>query len=220
MADSMQRHIDEDAELYALGALSETERVAVERHIAQCALCLQRVREAEETVFILTGEHQAVTPPRALNARIAHTFAQRTPPRAWMAIAAAFIIGILPTIPLTIEHVRHDQIDRMHDEAFLAMLNSHFVHAQFAALNGAALPPAKVIFSRNGSWLYVVVSGAHTYDVKGVSVNGTELLGQTQARAATSELFIARPPHVRAIVLTENGIPVGQASVVVTSKSR
>lgn len=54
---------------YALGALSEFETVAVERHLAECAQCADEVRELLETTSRL-GVAAAVEPPAGLKTRV------------------------------------------------------------------------------------------------------------------------------------------------------
>lgn len=54
---------------YALGALSEFETVAVERHIAECGQCADEVRELLETTSRL-GMAAAVEPPPGLKLRV------------------------------------------------------------------------------------------------------------------------------------------------------
>ncbi|MBD5605730.1 MAG: zf-HC2 domain-containing protein [Candidatus Eremiobacteraeota bacterium] len=49
----MSAHIDDDAELYALGALETSERDAVDAHLATCDACTRRVADAERTVGAL-----------------------------------------------------------------------------------------------------------------------------------------------------------------------
>ncbi|SDK86237.1 Anti-sigma-K factor RskA [Actinopolyspora mzabensis] len=61
---------------YVANALSETERVAFERHMASCADCAEEVRQLEETTAFL-GRTTAVDPPGELKQRVlaevAHT---------------------------------------------------------------------------------------------------------------------------------------------------
>jgi anti-sigma factor RsiW len=215
MSDSTRtQHIDDDAELYALGVLDAHERAAVEAHIAGCTQCMQRVRDAEETAFALSAPIGSAPTPPALDARIEKAFSPRMPARAWMAIAAAFLIGLLPSVSLFFQSAQRADVQRTHDAATVAMVNSHFAHAQFSPVNGAALPPAKVIFARDGKWLYIVVSGDHQYDVEGLTPSGSHLLGTTVATSSSSELFVTQPPKVSAVLLLDNGVPVGRARVI------
>ncbi len=69
----MKRHIDELAELYALGSLEADERAAVERHSRGCTACADRIRAAEETVAFISDLEAHHEPPQA----IAENFASR-----------------------------------------------------------------------------------------------------------------------------------------------
>ncbi|MBV8638284.1 MAG: zf-HC2 domain-containing protein [Candidatus Eremiobacteraeota bacterium] len=173
-------HIGENAELYAVGSLDELERQRVEAHVANCADCLRRLGQAEETVLGLERETQAA--PLPADARAPQFIAPRR--AVWwlgaLAAAAALIIGYLLPHPPTASN----------GPAQVAMLHSHFNHAQFTG----AGPLAKVIYARDRSWYYVIVEGSHAYSVEGVGTSGTIDLGSVTTRDGTSELFV---PHAR-----------------------
>lgn len=175
-------HIGDNAELYALGSLDDVEREQVESHVANCADCLRRLGQAEETVLGLERETEAV--PLPADARRPEFHSRRIRSQWWIgavAAAAALIIGYLLPRPVS-------QPPR--DVAQVAMLHSHFNHSQFAG-NG---PLAKVLYARDRSWYYVIVEGAHTYAVDGVSRTGTTALGTTAPHDGTSELYV---PHAQ-----------------------
>jgi anti-sigma-K factor RskA len=69
----VKRHIDELAELYALGSLEAEERAAVEHHIRGCLRCADRIRAAEETIAFVSDLEAHHEPPHA----IAENFAAR-----------------------------------------------------------------------------------------------------------------------------------------------
>ncbi|MBV8066508.1 MAG: zf-HC2 domain-containing protein [Candidatus Eremiobacteraeota bacterium] len=167
------RHIGEAAELYAAGALDSGERATVEAHIVHCAECLRRVGEAEETVLAL--ERDLVAEPRPGAGKVLQVERRGISPW-WLAVAAAaaLVAGVL--IPRPVSH---------HDAATVAMIQSHFSHAQFSG----AGPPAKVLYARNRSWYYVIVMGCHRYDVYGIARTGPTRLGTTEPNGDTSQLF-------------------------------
>src|SRR5438552_18715103 len=89
-------HVDENAELYALGTLSDSERAAVDAHVATCASCAHRVGEAEEAVAALSARQTAV--PSRLDRRMRASFTARSMPRSlYSLVAAALILGLLPS---------------------------------------------------------------------------------------------------------------------------
>jgi hypothetical protein len=63
-------HIDDQAGLYVLGALTPDEMAPVERHLAVCFRCRQVVEETRQTIDLLAFAVPAVTPPRHLRQRI------------------------------------------------------------------------------------------------------------------------------------------------------
>ncbi|HEY1654387.1 MAG TPA: hypothetical protein VGF86_04655 [Candidatus Tumulicola sp.] len=71
----MSSHIDELAELYALGSLEAGERASVEWHVRSCVECANRIRSAEETIAFISDLEESHEPPKAIaenfNARLA-----------------------------------------------------------------------------------------------------------------------------------------------------
>jgi hypothetical protein len=194
-------HIGDTAELYAIGALSEEERVDVDAHVAQCNECLRRVGEAEETVLAL----ERVNMPAGSSLRPGNVlpFTQRRGSSSWwvagVAAAAAFVLGFaLPHRPPQTEI------------ATLAMLHSHFAHAQFV---GTGAPTAKVLYARDRSWYYVIVSGSHNYDVYGIRDGQSINIGTTQPKRDTSDLFVKPLSRFDKIELRSAGRVVETAAI-------
>ena len=191
-----ESHVGELAELYAAGALDARERSMVEAHIARCAHCLRRIGEAEETILAL--ERRFKVPDDAVAMQLPLVL-RRSPTRLWYAAAlvAALIIGFLMPHP------------QAQSPATLAMVQSHFSHAQF----GGSGPAAKVLYARDRSWFYVIVEGAHRYDLYGARNGGTEFLGSTQPVDSTSDLFVRPLQRFDAVELRENGRTVEKATI-------
>lgn len=191
-------HIGEAAELYAVGALTEEERSMVDAHAAHCAACLRRLGEAEETVLAL--ERRFVTAPAQRPPRKVVSLPRRGVP-GWLlplAAAAAFVIGLFAagTFP-------------RRESPTLAMIGSHFSHAQFA---GAAAPPAKVIYARDRSWYYVIVAGRHRFTVYGLRNGQGVALGTTQPAQQTSELFVRPRARFDRLELRERNAVIATAT--------
>lgn len=192
-------HIGENAELYALGSLDDLDRLRLEAHVANCADCMRRLGQAEETVLGL--ENQVPAEPLPADARVPK-FVSRPVPGWWLGVvaaAAALIIGYL------LPHAQQPSDNAAH----VAMLHSHFNHAQFVG-NG---PLAKVIYARDRSWYYVVVEGSHTYGVAGVSNAGNVSLGTLRPRDGTSELFVPHAPRFDQIQLLDGSGVVERAQI-------
>ena len=193
-------HVGEFAELYAIGALDGAERAAVDAHIAGCAQCARRVGEAEETVLALERDVR-VDPLAAAVAAPLRLGRRREVPVWWLPLtaAAALIVGFL--LPNTFAR---------HDTPALAMINSHFNHAQF---NGEKAPAGKVIYARDRSWYYVIVEGSHRYEVSGVRGGRNVSLGTTEPNGATSELFWRHSAPFERIELRDGGRTIETASI-------
>ena len=192
-------HIGENAELYAIGTLDDLERQRVEAHVANCADCLRRLGQAEETVLGL--ERETPAEPLPANAR-APRFASRGTAGWWIGVvaaAAALVLGYL---------LPHPQAPS-NGAAQVAMINSHFNHAQF--VGGG--PPAKVIYARDHSWYYVIIEGSHTYAVDGIGSNGRTDVGTTTPRDGTSELFVPHAARFKQIDLREGTNIIATAQI-------
>jgi hypothetical protein len=195
-------HIGESAELYALGLLDASEVAAIDAHVRNCTACARRVGEAEETLLALERGVRSVRPPADLDRRM--RFGRPgLGVRAWGAIAAAFVIGSLSSALLL------RSTPSQHDAATVAMVESHFNHAQFVGSG----PPAKVIYARDRAWLYVIVHTQRSYDVYAVSGTQSRRIGSTQRYALTSEAFIANPGRLDALQLRDGSIVVETAKV-------
>lgn len=192
-----EAHIGDLAELYAAGALDERERARVEAHLSRCSECLRRTAEAEEVVLMLERrfkipeDFKSATRPLAL-ARPAN--------RLWTiaAVAAALVVGFLIPHPQSRQSL-----------ATLAMIQSHFSHAQFSGSG----PAAKVLYARDRSWYYFIVQGSHRYDVYGLREGQAAFLGSTQPADSTSDLFVRSAQRFDAVELRANGAAFERAAV-------
>jgi len=197
MTDAPHVHLDEDADAYALGALDEPGMARVDALAASCDDCARRVGEAEATVARMVVP---VDPPvRAMPS-------VRT---AWLAIAAAFAIGLLPSAYL---------LTRAHDAsatqavALDALVHSHFLHAPFASLAPDA-PHAKAIYARDGSWLYVVSDVPRALTV--VAEPGDRVLGTLEPSGTAASLYVNAATVAREIVELHDGArPVARVTLI------
>jgi len=206
---SAPQHIDDLAELYALGMLSDAERDALDGHIAACEPCAKRVGDAEAVVASLVIEAE---PPRSLDARVRRAVASRPAvARLGPLIAAAFILGLLPSLWLLHAVQVRSAFDDDRRAAIVAMLHSHFTHAQFVSIAPDA-PRAKVIFARGGAWCYVVAQTRKAYRVQAQTAGRATDLGTLRVSGDTAELFV---PHTDAgaLVLLDGTRAVARAAV-------
>lgn len=194
------RHLGDDAELYVVGALDECERASVEAHVAQCEECRRLLGAAEETLLALEREAAEVAMPFSPLAGAPKRVTRAAP---WwiaaLAAAAAFVIGVLLPRGASVPPSR---------AAHLAMLHSHFSHAQF---RGA--PLAKVIYPRERNWYYVIVEGSVRYEVDGIAAGRVIDLGTTAPAGLTSELFARSAERFDRVQLRADGRIVEFATI-------
>ncbi len=199
-------HVGDLAELYVLGELDPSERAAVEAHIASCVQCLRRVGEAEETLLALERGDLAEPTPEFLDRRMrfAAPPVQRYATLA-LAVAAGLVLGILTMLPAVL---------RPHDQpALVAMVNSHFNHAQFAPVAAQSAPGAKVIFARDKSWLFIVANGSERYAVYAIAPTGATRLGELHPEGSSSTLYIDHPVTAVSVELRDGATVLERAAL-------
>jgi hypothetical protein len=192
-------HLDDDAELYALG-LTERERGAeIEAHLAECAACRARVVAAEEAAAALAG---ALPPMPRAGAR-----------PGWMsglAVAAAVALAATAGYEGYTAHTAGAQLATT-NVALSALAASHFGHTTLTSQPGVV---AKAIYARDGSWCYVVVNGA-PYGTHVVLRHGTQTIDEGALHAGTpSTLFIQHPGKSDGITLVANAATIAQGKPV------
>jgi anti-sigma-K factor RskA len=196
----MSTHLGDELELYALGDLSPEERANVEEHLATCDECVRELAAAEETLAHMTSLLPAYRAPRRSTLRNLWTM-----PAARMALAAAFVVGLLVaagTLPfITLHSGTTDQDAR----AQIAMTHAHFEHVQLAPLITGA-PAVKVIYARDRSWMYVIADdgrpGYHLYLTPGSGPR--QDLGELVAHDGSASLFVEHPPAGNELQLVSN----------------
>ena len=98
----MKLHVDELAELYALGSLEAVERTAVERHIRGCTECADRIRTAEDTVAFISDLETHHEPPQTIAENFSARLAQsrQAQKRLSLKVISSVLVGGLIVIGL------------------------------------------------------------------------------------------------------------------------
>jgi hypothetical protein len=211
-------HIDELAELYALGSLDDLERLRVERHVSQCTVCASRLHEAEETVTAVAEAQPLHSPPPRLRGRLLQSI-ERAPRRsAWRtwpaAVAAVLILALIPTW-IAVDRSRTAQVAMQQDERALAMLASAPFHrAQFMSPANRPMD-AKVLYGMRGDWYYVVIMHpkpgmqvAYMHDGK------MEMLGNIALHGESGTLYLPVNHKMEQLALLQGHTVVGAAHLV------
>ncbi len=222
----MIEHVaDDQVEAYALGALEDAERSAVDEHIAACDACLRRVGEAEETVASLALDLPRTEPSAALGERLARSLAttrqgdapgavvpsrgivplRRRRSYVWLAPlgAAAALVFALAGSFVQDAHLRGELADN--DRALTQVVHSHFNHVTMTPAPGSGAS-AKVLFARDGSWIYVVAdhlpAGTHAF----ATIAGSERdLGALAPQGDIATLFVSDANKPTTIILRADG---------------
>jgi anti-sigma factor RsiW len=199
-------HLDESAELYALGALEPEEQLAAERHLAICDACAVRVGEAAAVAAAL-----GATVPTRTQRPVERRRARWSAP-LWIGAAAL----VLLTFGLTTWYERSTAPDSGRTEVALGQLvHSHFLHV---AMDKRALdsPSAKVIYGRDGSWVYVIVdrpdAGLHLN--LGSVTTAMHDVGALHAGGGVATLFVAHTDHPTLAALEGPSGVIGTAILV------
>ncbi|HTD33842.1 MAG TPA: hypothetical protein VK665_09300 [Candidatus Elarobacter sp.] len=187
-------HLDDDAELYALG-LTERERDAeIEAHLAACEPCRARVVAAEAAAASLA----AALPPAPGTVRRALAG------RAWwpsVAVAASVVFGAVAATESFAAQSASARLART-DVALTAIASSHFGHTTLTSDPGVI---AKAIYARDGAWCYVVASGAprgaHVVMHRGTTARDLGALDP----GAPATLFVRDPGRSDEIELVADG---------------
>jgi hypothetical protein len=115
-------------------------------------------------------------------------------------VAAAFIIGLLPSLWFWNSARTTQAFDADRQRAVQAMVTSHFLHAQFIAPAPDA-PKAKLIYARTGNWVYAVAQTGRPLSLRALSPQGGVALGTLHVAGNAAELFVAHAPRARVYAL-------------------
>lgn len=203
-------HIGEFAALYALGTLDDTTQKSIELHIAVCARCAGLLSAAQDDVAEMAAAGPVHVPPAAL-------LRPSLPPRraqvsrsAWLAAAAALVIGLLPSAYFWQEnramHVamssRSDVIER------LAQTPVHTV--AFKTMQGGAV--AHVMYPPDGSWYVVLVRGASkALSVMWMHDGRKTMLGTAQPYGDLAMLYLPKSHPMKQLALVDGQRVVAEA---------
>jgi anti-sigma factor RsiW len=215
-------HIEDRAALYALGALPDDERAAIEAHLRECSECSQEVGAAEDDVALIVSAEPQHRAPAALDARIGGLVRRRPveairrsrrPPWPYAAaIAAALLLGLLPSAYFWSENrTMHDAMVAQ-SNAMSRLATAPHRTAHFLPTN--ARRPAEVMYALDGSWYVVVVRDAS----KSLSVVWTHdgvhtMLGKAIPNGNVAVLYLPKSHRMDRLALMDGARVVAEAAL-------
>jgi hypothetical protein len=208
----IQPHIGDDAALYALGALDDDERAAIDAHVRSCAACAQLLGAAERDVTLAASMEAQRAQPPLLARRIARSLSPRS---AWPfvgALAAALVVGLLPTAYFW-ERDRVLQATSSAETAAIDRLASvpHRM-ASFNGMNGNA--QARVMYGADGSWYVVIAQGVRTALAVAWMHDGERtMLGMLERHGDIAMLYLPRSHRMDQLALMDGARIVAQAQL-------
>jgi anti-sigma factor RsiW len=201
------------AELYALGALTDSERASVDDHLRDCATCAQLLGKAERDVALIASMQPQRAAPRDLQARVERTLQTRQ--QTWlpaMAIAAAVAIAFLPSLYLWSQTEALHRTMVAQTAAMERLAEAPHRMARFQTTAG--MPPAEVVYAPDGSWYLVLVHGASKpFSVAWMHDGTKTMLGDTVPRGNLASLYLPKSHRMDRIALMDGDRIVGEATL-------
>lgn len=207
-------HLDDAADLYAIGALDDFEQAAIDKHVATCDECARLLGEAEERVTLLAEADVRRRPPAQLERRVVSIVRARTSrPRALIpAIAAALVIGLLPSAYFwqqnqAMHAVMIVQADAMNRVASMPHRSVAFTNMG----NGSA---ARVMYAPDGSWYVVFVRGAtRALSVAWMHDGQRTMLGTATPHGSIAMLYLPKSHRMDQLALLDGEQVVAEAQL-------
>lgn len=207
------QHVGDLAELYALGALDDRERSAIDAHVRSCPACTELVGSAERDVALVASMEPRHPVPPDLTGRIERML--RPPSSAWAglaALAAALLVILLPSFYFW------EQNRALHDamlaqsaamERIAAMPHRT---ANFRAIKGG--PPAQVMYGPDGSWYVIVVrQSSKTLAVMWMHRGERTMLGHATPHGNLATLYLPKSHRMDRLALVDGDRIVAEATL-------
>jgi hypothetical protein len=216
-------HVDDRAALYALGALDENEAASLRAHVAACTPCAQTVGAAEADVALAASLEPRFEAPAALGSRIERLLSGEADRRRrwsfsqspWLAVAAAFVIGFLPSAYFLRENWTMHNAMVVQSAAVDRLANSRHRVAAFHPM--PAMPEgssASVAYASGGEWYVIVVKDVtRTLGVAWMHDGRQTMLGQVVPHGDVAMLYLPKSHRMDQLALMDGGQVVAQASL-------
>lgn len=206
-------HLGDAADLYALGALDDSEREAVDRHVTECDECARLLAAAEDRVATLAQADAQHVAPAQLERRIASVARTRRPPvsASFAALAAALIVGLLPSAYFW------QQTQAMHAAMVAdgdAMNQVASMPHRSVAFSGMQNGAARVMYAPDGSWYVIFVRGAsRALSVAWMHDGQRTMLGTATPHGQVAMLFLPKSHRMDQLALMDGEQVVAEAQL-------
>ncbi|MGB6985555.1 MAG: zf-HC2 domain-containing protein [Candidatus Aquilonibacter sp.] len=204
----MTDHLGELAALYALGVLEPREARAAEEHLLGCDACRRLLAQAQADVTAMAAAQAQLDPPLRDRAPVARGV-RRPFNHAWLAVAAAFAIAILPAGYLFEQNLSMHQAMLADEQAMARVATSPHRTVAFSGMD------AHVMYGPDGSWYCIVIRGATAPLHVMWPHDGTQtMLGTAVPHGDVALLYLPKSHRMHQLSLMQNGVLVGQAQLV------
>jgi len=210
---SEHEHVGENAELYALGALDDFTRTAIDRHGAGCLECTRLLGSAEEHVARMAAAEPSRELPAILRQRLRlHAPSARAGWPAWTALAAALLLATVPSAYFWQQtRVLHEAMS-VHADAMDRLAGSSVRSATFTPMTGGAT--ARVMYAPDGSWYVVLVRGASAaLDVAWMHDGRRTMLGTARSYGDLAMLYLPKSHRMDQLALVDGPRVVAEAQL-------
>ena len=199
-------HIGDNAALYALGMLDESESLAVLQHAASCDACSRLLAQAEDDVAAMAAAQTQLEPPAVLR-----PLRPRVTRRAWsapaLAFAAALVIALLPMGYLVNENrAMHDSV--AYADAVERMVNSPHKQVAFKGTD------AMVMYGNDGSWYCIFARGAKAFHVAWLHDGQQTMLGEMVTHGDVAMLYLPKSHKMNQLAIMSDGQVLSTANLV------
>jgi anti-sigma factor RsiW len=207
-------HLGDAADLYAIGALDDAERQAVDRHVAGCDQCTALLGAAEQRVTILAEADARHVPPAQLQRRVA-SIVRRPPSRPFgfaAAVAAALVIGLLPSAYFWQQNQAMHATMVADADAMSRVASMPHRSAAFSSMSDGSA--ARVMYAPDGSWYVVLVRGASkALSVAWMHDGQRTMLGRTTPNGEVGMLFLPKSHRMDQLALMDGERIVAEAQL-------
>jgi anti-sigma factor RsiW len=211
------QHLGDDAELYPLGMLDDDAAREVERHIAHCSACAERVAQAQIVGASLAAALPAASPSPALERRL--SAAVRSGPVASKLRANLFRYAVAAALALVFLGLGLQTLllrGRLasDDVALVTMVHSHFNHVSMSP-ESANPVAAKILYARDGAWVYIIADKpGGSLHALARTASATTDLGALASSGQTATLLVRPRERIQSITLQRAGTSVASARLV------